>query len=375
METLCNPYSILCSNNKKFRDLSPEIERIVVSVQICYFSKHIQQIMYKIDQKILRFTNIQHNLRTLCLLSTCLMPNEVQPRKSREPFVCLFQTDIDNLFLWSSSHISLNWKYEILEYYYRPYGTNEGCLSTGGGGIPACLAGGIPACLAGLQGGVSQHVLQVSRPKPKGQLEGSGWGGVLQAHAWGVVSRPTLGGSPGPHLRGSPGPTPGGSPGPHPGGLQAHNWGDLQAHTQGGIPACTEADTPLADGYCCGWYASYWNAFLFSTNYFYGTTVAFWFAQFSPLPQGANTHIFFISVRPNHRRVEENRGAHQNATETKYKIFRNGRIWDNQVNPQLDLTMKISHQIWYEWCRAHCLFYTLFSYSRLELLKPLSRQR
>ena len=32
----------------------------------------------------------------------------------------------------------------------------------------------------------------------------------------------------------------------------------------GGIPACTEADPPFPerDGYCCGRYASYWNAFL-----------------------------------------------------------------------------------------------------------------
>ena len=30
-----------------------------------------------------------------------------------------------------------------------------------------------------------------------------------------------------------------------------------------GIPACTEADPPQRDGYCCGRYASYWNAFLF----------------------------------------------------------------------------------------------------------------
>ena len=29
-----------------------------------------------------------------------------------------------------------------------------------------------------------------------------------------------------------------------------------------GIPACTEADPPGRDYYCCGWYASYWNAFL-----------------------------------------------------------------------------------------------------------------
>ena len=58
----------------------------------------------------------------------------------------------------------------------------------------------MPACLAG---GVSQHALQVSG---------------------GGVSRPT----------------------PRGGGC---------------IPACTEAD-PKPDGYCCGQYASYWNAFL-----------------------------------------------------------------------------------------------------------------
>ena len=53
-------------------------------------------------------------------------------------------------------------------------------------------------------GGVSQHALQVSRPTPRGEVEGSGLGG-----------------------------------------LQAHTWGGLQAHTRGrmGIPACTEAST------------------------------------------------------------------------------------------------------------------------------------
>ena len=125
------------------------------------------------------------------------------------------------------------------------------CLSVHRGcGIPACLAGGIPASLipcrswtgVGWLGGrvgyflVSQHALQVSRPTPgEGELDGSGWGvsrltpGGLQAHTWR-----------------SPGPQPGGSPGPHPGGCIQHVLGQ----------------TPLADGYCCGWYASYWNAFL-----------------------------------------------------------------------------------------------------------------
>ena len=71
------------------------------------------------------------------------------------------------------------------------------------------------------RGVVSQHALQVSRPTPRGEVEGSALGGSPGPHpggklrdlAWGV-SRPTPGGegcSPGPHL--------------------------------GGIPACTEADT------------------------------------------------------------------------------------------------------------------------------------
>ena len=54
---------------------------------------------------------------------------------------------------------------------------------------------------------VSQHALQVSRPTPRGEVEGSG-----------------LGGSPGPH--------PGGSSGTHEGGggLQAHTWGEVSQH-------------------------------------------------------------------------------------------------------------------------------------------------
>ena len=92
-----------------------------------------------------------------------------------------------------------------------------------GGGIPACIAGGIPACLAA---GLKK------------------WGGIpaclagFQAHTKGGKLRGLARGSPGPHL--------GGSPGPHPGRC---------------IPACTEADPP--NGYCCGQYASYWNAFLY----------------------------------------------------------------------------------------------------------------
>ena len=79
---------------------------------------------------------------------------------------------------------------------------------------------------------------------PGGKLRGLAWGGSPDPHL-GRSPGPHLGSSPGPHLVGSPGPHLVGSPGTH----------------LGGIPACTEADTPPpADSYCCGRYASYWNA-------------------------------------------------------------------------------------------------------------------
>ena len=117
---------------------------------------------------------------------------------------------------------------------------------------------------------ISQHALQVSRPTPSGgSLRGLAGGGVSRPTPRGEVEGSGLEGSPGPHpegrLRGLTG-----------GGLQAHTQGVTRA-TAGGvsrptlgvggcIPACTEADPPphthTADGYCCGRYASYWNAFL-----------------------------------------------------------------------------------------------------------------
>ena len=60
----------------------------------------------------------------------------------------------------------------------------------------------------GRESGVCQHALQVSRPTPRGEVEGSGLGG--------------------------------GSPGPHPGGkLRELAWGGggLQAHIGGGYPS------------------------------------------------------------------------------------------------------------------------------------------
>ena len=89
-------------------------------------------------------------------------------------------------------------------------------------------------------GGVSQHALQVSRPTPRGEVERSGLG----------VSRSTLGW----------------------GGLQAHQAhtleGGLQAHTQGVSQHALRQTPPSpTDSYCRGQYASYWNAFLFVTDF------------------------------------------------------------------------------------------------------------
>ena len=68
---------------------------------------------------------------------------------------------------------------------------------------------------------------------PRGKLRGLAWGG-LQAHTQE--------------------------------GLQAHTWG-ISRPTLGGYPSMHWGRHPPADGYCCRWYASSWNAFLFS-NWF-----------------------------------------------------------------------------------------------------------
>ena len=108
-----------------------------------------------------------------------------------------------------------------------------------------------------MQGGVSQHALHVvsqhalqqvstggvSRPTPRGEVEGSGQGG-LQVHTWGV-SRPTRGVSR--HT---------------PGGLQAHTQGAPGQHLGGVYPSMHWGRHPSMDSYCHEWYASYWNAFL-----------------------------------------------------------------------------------------------------------------
>ena len=91
----------------------------------------------------------------------------------------------------------------------------EGGLGPGPGGRLGGLAGGM-----------------VSRPRPMGEVEGSGWGsrltlgGGVQTHTQGV-SRPTPRRGVQAHTQGGPGPGLGGMPSP-----------------RGCIPTCTETDTP-----------------------------------------------------------------------------------------------------------------------------------
>ena len=83
-------------------------------------------------------------------------------------------------------------------------------------------------CLSFCPGGVvSQHALQVSRPTPRGEVEGSGQGGLqayTQGESWGVW--------PGGGLQAH---TQWGSPGSHLGGLQAHTQGVSRPTPWGGV--------------------------------------------------------------------------------------------------------------------------------------------
>ena len=118
--------------------------------------------------------------------------------------------------------------------------------SQGGGG------GGIPACIAGLQAHTQGGSWGVwPGGDRQAHTQGGSWrvwpGGITRPTPRGEVSRSTLGEG------GVSRPTP---------------RGRFPRHIPGGIiPACTEADIPPADGYCCGRYASYWNAFLFACHF------------------------------------------------------------------------------------------------------------
>ena len=110
----------------------------------------------------------------------------------------------------------------------------------GGGGVCA-----IPACLSA-GGVVSQHALQVV------SQHALQWGGAIPACiADGIPACLAAGGS-----------APGGSAprGPAPGGGLLP--GSMPAPGRCLLPRGVET-LPKADGYCCGRYASYWNAFLF----------------------------------------------------------------------------------------------------------------
>ena len=75
----------------------------------------------------------------------------------------------------------------------------------------------------------------------------------------------------------------------------------------GGIPGPGGAwQRPPRDGYCCGWYASYWNAFLF---YFVMIHLICWI-RLNSFMKNSNVHLFFGQIflsptsRYNHKRFQ-----------------------------------------------------------------------
>ena len=127
---------------------------------------------------------------------------------------------------------------------------------------------------------VSQHALQqvsgggypsmpcrFPGPHPRGKFRGICPVGGLQARTQGG----SWGGSgPGPQPRGKlrgiqSRPTAKGEiEGDQPGGCLLLGGCLLQGGACSGGGVGVKTPPPPADGYCCGWYASYWNAFLFS---------------------------------------------------------------------------------------------------------------
>ena len=116
------------------------------------------------------------------------------------------------------------------------------CLSMGGGGgwYPSMHYRWYPSmpCTRSPGGWYPSMPCRFPCPHPRGKSTG-------------------IGGSPGPHPRGKlrgiwSGPHPRRGVVPAPGGLLL-----------GGVCSQGGGDLPLRDGYCCGQYASYWNAFLF----------------------------------------------------------------------------------------------------------------
>ena len=98
-----------------------------------------------------------------------------------------------------------------------------------------------------------------SRPIPRGEVRGSsqrGSPGPYPRGSWWVW----LGGSPGPYPGGRLGSLAGGSPGPYPRGVSRPRPGVCMCVSQHALRLTPPP--PPTDSYCCGQYASYWNAFL-----------------------------------------------------------------------------------------------------------------
>ena len=117
------------------------------------------------------------------------------------------------------------------------------------------------------RGVVSQHALQGSRPKPREEVEGSG--------------------------------------------------GCLQAHTRRGVSLHALRQTLLADGYCCGRYASYWNTYLLLISYYWHN-----------ITKQLICLTYIMKFTPNHEIDNPN---------LRCTLYRSGTVNSNTVNSKFHL--------------------------------------
>ena len=86
-------------------------------------------------------------------------------------------------------------------------------------------------------------------------------------------------------------------PGPHPRGKLRGD--QIQAHTQGGNSGGSGPDHPPHDDYCCGRYASYWNAFLFLNNFTWSDILKYLFCLRVVIYSITPHHLVYIYVSQN----------------------------------------------------------------------------
>ena len=147
-----------------------------------------------------------------------------------------------------------------------------------------------------------------SVPCVKNSIHGGGWDPSMPCsrsqgpHPGGKLRGLVREGSPGPHHGGGSRPTPRGVSRPTPRGVYPRmHWG---RHPP--------------DGYCCGWYASYWNAFLFKIAY----KSLYWAGQVC--------FLTVLQVRVNYLKITGIKFTYPNSSKRHWK--------STQMTPDLNFT-------------------------------------